>query len=45
MKSWVHDNYVEMYSAHNEGKSVVAEGIIYLSDLQACYCSIKTCAQ
>ena len=45
MKSWVHDNYVEMYSAQNEVKSVVAEGFIYLSDLQACYCSIEKCAQ
>ena len=25
MKSWVQDNDIEMYSTHNEGKSVVAE--------------------
>ena len=25
MKSWLQDNYIEMYSAHNEGKSVFAE--------------------
>ena len=27
-KSWLRDNNVEMYSAHNEGKSAVAEGFI-----------------
>ena len=25
MKSWLEKNYVEMYSTHNERKSVVAE--------------------
>ena len=25
MKSWLEDNGMEMYSTHNEGKSVVAE--------------------
>ena len=25
MKSWLEDNGIEMYSTHNEGKSVVAE--------------------
>ena len=28
MKSWLKDNHVEMYSTHNEGKSVVAERFI-----------------
>ena len=28
MKSWLQDNEKEMYSAHNEGKSVVAERFI-----------------
>ena len=28
MKSWLQDNNMEMYSAHNEGKSVVAERFI-----------------
>ena len=27
-KKWLKDNYVEMYSIHNEGKSVVAERFI-----------------
>ena len=26
IKSWLQDNNIEMYSAHNEGKSVIAEG-------------------
>ena len=25
MKSWLQDNYIEIYSAHNDGKTVVAE--------------------
>ena len=25
MKSWLQDNIIEMYSIHNEGKSVFAE--------------------
>ena len=28
MKSWLEKNYIEMYSTHNEGKSVVAERFI-----------------
>ena len=28
MKSWLQDNNIKMYSAHNEGKSVVAERLI-----------------
>ena len=28
MKSWLEKNYAEMYSAHNEWKSVVAERFI-----------------
>ena len=28
MKSWLGKNYIEMYSTHNEGKSVVAERFI-----------------
>ena len=28
IKSWLQDNYIEMYSAVNEGKSVVAERFI-----------------
>ena len=28
MKSWLQENDVEMYSTHNEGKSVVAKGFI-----------------
>ena len=28
LKKWLKDNNIEMYSAHNEGKSVVAESFI-----------------
>ena len=28
IKSWLQDNYIEMFSAVNEGKSVVAERFI-----------------
>ena len=28
MNSWLQDNIIKMYSAHNEGKSLVAERII-----------------
>ena len=28
-KKWVQDNNIVMYSSHNEGKSVVAEGFIW----------------
>ena len=30
MKSWLQDNDIEMYSIHNEGKSIVAEGFIMI---------------
>ena len=32
MKSWLEKNSVEMYSIHNEGKSVVAE--IFIRNLK-----------
>ena len=28
MKSWLEENYIEMYSIHKEGKSVVTERFI-----------------
>ena len=28
MKSWLHDNMIEMYATHNEGKSIVAQRFI-----------------
>ena len=28
MKSWLHDNDIDIYSTHNDGKSVVAERFI-----------------
>ena len=28
MKSWLQDNYIKVYSANNEGKSVVTERFI-----------------
>ena len=28
IKSWLQDNDIEMYSTHNEGKSVVAESLL-----------------
>ena len=28
MKSWLQDNYIEMYSTNNEGKSIVAEKFV-----------------
>ena len=28
MKTWLQNNDIEMYSAHNEGKSIVAERIL-----------------
>ena len=28
MKSWLHDNDIEMYSTHNKGKSLVANRFI-----------------
>ena len=45
MKPWFQDNYVEMYSMHNEGKSVVVERFIrtlrnktykYISNISIC---------
>ena len=44
MKSWLEKNGIEMYSAYNEGKSVLGERHIrYLKEqnLQACEFSIK----
>ena len=32
MKSWFHDNGSEMYSAHNEGISVVAENFVRIME-------------
>ena len=32
MKSWLQDNNIEMYSSHNEGKSVIAERFIKMYD-------------
>ena len=46
MKSWLHDNGIEMHSTHNEVKSVVAERFIRTfrkQDLQAYNCNIKKC--
>ena len=31
MKSWLQDNNIEIYSIHNEGKSVVAERFIKIN--------------
>ena len=28
MKSWLHDNMIEIYAAHNEGNSIVAQRFI-----------------
>ena len=28
MKSWIEENVIEMYSTHNEGRSVIAERFI-----------------
>ena len=28
VKSWLHDNMIEMYGTHNEGKSIVAQRVI-----------------
>ena len=30
MKSWLEQNAIEMYSTHNEGKSVIAERFVRL---------------
>ena len=32
MKPWMQDNDIEMYSTHNEAKSIVAEGFIRNTD-------------
>ena len=37
MKSWLQDNDIEMYSTHNEGKSVVPERFIGLSKSKNVY--------
>ena len=47
MKSWLQDNNIEMYSMHNEGKSVVDEKSIRTlkkQNLQICDFSIIKCA-
>ena len=31
MKSWLEENAIEMYSKHNQGKSVVAERIKFIN--------------
>ena len=31
MKSWLHDNNIEMYSTHNEGKSVIVKLYKYMN--------------
>ena len=36
MKSWLHYNYIEMYSTYGEGKSVVAE--IFIRNLKNKIC-------
>ena len=44
MKSWLEKNGIEMYSAYNEGESVVGERYIRYhkeQNLQACEFSIK----
>ena len=43
MKSWLQDNDIEMYSVHNERKSVFAERFIRTlkKKLQTCGLSIK----
>ena len=45
MKSWLEKNAIEMYSAHNKEKSVVAERFINLQEqnLQIHDFSIKKC--
>ena len=37
MKSWLQDNDIEMYSTHNEGKSVLAVRFIRTLDLLEIY--------
>ena len=32
MKSWLEDNGIEMYSTHNDGKSVVVEILLNLKE-------------
>ena len=36
MKSWLEKNAIEMYSAHNEGKSVIAERFIRTLKIKIC---------
>ena len=42
MKSWLQNNHIEMYSTHNEGKSVVA-GRFTRTNLQIYDFSIRKC--
>ena len=41
MNSWLQDNNIEMYSTHNEGKSLLAERIIRI--LKTKIFNIKNC--
>ena len=41
MESWLEENDIEMYSTHNEGKSVVAEKLIRTLDIKICKCMIS----
>ena len=36
MKSWLQDKYIEMYSTHNGGKSVVTERFIRTLENKIC---------
>ena len=42
MKSWLQDNDIEMYSKHNEGKSVFAERFITALRIKICKVYIST---
>ena len=41
MESWLKENDIEMYSTHNERKSVVAEKLIKTLDIKICKCMIS----
>ena len=41
MESWLEENDIEMYSTHNERKSVVAEKLIRTLDIKICKCMIS----
>ena len=41
MESWLKENDIEMYSTHNERKSVVAEKLIRTLDIKICKCMIS----